>query len=415
MAVNALILIAPSEAQPSNPLGSRTPIKHLIVVVGENHSFDNVFATYVPPDPNQSVWNLLSQGIIDRTGAPGPNAAKALQRQATNQHAYEIAPSITGPLSSLPQPSTTLNALPDSPCALSKLLTALGKNPSDVSFCGDIGLLPADQSLLMMGGTGQHLYFPTFPLGALFPVPDCRYPSNLANAPYSLVGASVLNNCPSAFLKNQITPTVFSDNVGDPVHRFFTMWQQNDCSAASISAANPSGCLHDLYTWVATSVGWGSPYTQNQKPPVDDQGTFQGGIEMGVYNMAAGDYPYFQSLAQNYAISDNYHQPVMGGTGPNSQFLMTGDVFYYTDSNGNAATPPPALIENPNPQTGSNNFYTFASPGSGRRRKHQQRRPRQLLRCEPAGRGGDPGLYQLSALSAVQQWQLCIGSLLSSR
>jgi len=40
--------------------GTRTPIKHLIVVVGENHSFDNVFATYTPPNPTQHVWNLLS-------------------------------------------------------------------------------------------------------------------------------------------------------------------------------------------------------------------------------------------------------------------------------------------------------------------------------------------------------------------
>jgi phospholipase C len=84
---------------------------------------------------------------------------------------------------------------------------------------------------------------------------------------------------------------------------------------------------------------------------------------MGFYNMAAGDFLYFKSLAQQYAISDNYHQPIMGGTGPNSQFLMTGAVFYYADSEGKAATPPANLIENPNPQPGSNNFYTHASPG----------------------------------------------------
>ena len=84
---------------------------------------------------------------------------------------------------------------------------------------------------------------------------------------------------------------------------------------------------------------------------------------MGFYNMATGDWPYFQLLSQKYAISDNYHQPIMGGTGPNSQFLMTGDVFYYTDSDGNAATPSDDLIENPDPQPGSNNFYTHASPG----------------------------------------------------
>jgi phospholipase C len=46
----------------------RTPTKHLIVVVGENRSFDNVFATYTPPDATQKVWNLFSQGIIDQTG-----------------------------------------------------------------------------------------------------------------------------------------------------------------------------------------------------------------------------------------------------------------------------------------------------------------------------------------------------------
>jgi phospholipase C len=54
--------IASAEAQTASPPVSRTPIKHLIVVIGENHSFDNVFATYVPPDPSQSVLNVLSQG-----------------------------------------------------------------------------------------------------------------------------------------------------------------------------------------------------------------------------------------------------------------------------------------------------------------------------------------------------------------
>ena len=86
MTVNVLAPIAAAEAQTSSPSNTRTstPIKHLIVVIGENRSFDNVFATYVPSDPRQSVWNLLSQGIVDKTGAPGLNAAKALQRQATD-------------------------------------------------------------------------------------------------------------------------------------------------------------------------------------------------------------------------------------------------------------------------------------------------------------------------------------------
>jgi len=33
-----------------------TPIKHVIVIIGENRSFDHVFATYVPKH-GQILWN----------------------------------------------------------------------------------------------------------------------------------------------------------------------------------------------------------------------------------------------------------------------------------------------------------------------------------------------------------------------
>jgi phospholipase C len=343
-----------------NSKHTRTPIKHLIVVVGENHSFDNVFATYIPPDPTQNVWNLLSLGIVNQLGLPGPHAAMAAQNQASDTTVYQLNPSKTGLFMSLPQPSTTLNALPTSPCALSTLLLEFGQDPAGILFCTDFGLEPTAQDLLSLGGTGQSFYDPG--IGAL-PMPDCRYPADLPNGAYSFIGASQLTNCPQPMFKSSITPTMYTDNVGDPVHRFFQMWQQNDCSAANVTASNPSGCAHDLYTWVATTVGW--QITKDGKPPTDDQGTFQGGIAMGFYNMATGDYPYFKSLADTYAINDNYHQFIMGGTGPNSQSLGTADVYYYTDSNGNPATPASNLIENPDPQAGSNNFYTNARPGEG--------------------------------------------------
>jgi phospholipase C len=97
MAVNVLAPIAAAEAQTSSPLKNRalptsTPIKHLIVVIGENRSFDNVFATFVSPDPKQSVWNLLSQGIVYKTGAPGPNVKKASQQRAIDHDTYRLAP-----------------------------------------------------------------------------------------------------------------------------------------------------------------------------------------------------------------------------------------------------------------------------------------------------------------------------------
>ena len=318
---------------------TRSPIHHLIVVVGENRSFDNVFGTYVPSG-SQTIWNLLSQGIVLNNGTPGPNAALAAQQQATDVSTYELSPSQTGPFMTLPQPSTTLDGLPVGPCILS-----FG-NPA---FCSDVGLDPTSQGLLQARGTGQPAYDPA---KQIFPVPDCRYPSNLPNGPYSLLGASQLNNCGQPFLADTIANTTYTSNTGDPVHRFYQMWQQSDCSIANITPQNPSGCKHDLFTWVAITVGWG--FTN---PPMTNQDTYQGGVAMGFYNIAQGDFPYFLDLAENYAISDNYHQPVMGGTGPNSQFLFTGDVYYFTDANGNPATPASDLIEDPNPRSSTNNFY----------------------------------------------------------
>ena len=44
-------------ADPAESTATQTPIKHVIVIIGENHSFDNVFATYVPGNGSQ-IWNL---------------------------------------------------------------------------------------------------------------------------------------------------------------------------------------------------------------------------------------------------------------------------------------------------------------------------------------------------------------------
>src|ERR1700720_3621693 len=57
---------------------TKTPIKHLIVLIGENRTFDHVFATYEPKH-GQDVGNLLSKGIVNADGSPGLNAAVATQ------------------------------------------------------------------------------------------------------------------------------------------------------------------------------------------------------------------------------------------------------------------------------------------------------------------------------------------------
>src|ERR1700677_3764755 len=75
-----------------------TPIKHVIVIIGENRSFDHVFATYVP-QRGQTVHNLLSQGIIkldaNKNAIPGPNFNKAQQLSASDmggQDAFLLNP-----------------------------------------------------------------------------------------------------------------------------------------------------------------------------------------------------------------------------------------------------------------------------------------------------------------------------------
>ena len=60
-----------------------TPIQHVIVIIGENRTFDHVFATYKPV-AGQTVSNLLYKGIVNADGTPGPNFALARQSQATD-------------------------------------------------------------------------------------------------------------------------------------------------------------------------------------------------------------------------------------------------------------------------------------------------------------------------------------------
>lgn len=48
----------------------------------------------------------------------------------------------------------------------------------------------------------------------------------------------------------------------------------------------------------------------------------------------------------------------MGGTGVNHIFFGYADALWYSNGSGTAETPPSAEIENPNPQSGTNNWYT---------------------------------------------------------
>ncbi len=78
---------------------------------------------------------------------------------------------------------------------------------------------------------------------------------------------------------------------------------------------------------------------------------------MAFYNVLAGDVPVLKRLADQFSMSDNFHQAFLGGTGANHVMLGTGDAFFWSDGNANPTTPP-SHIANPNPQPGSDDVYT---------------------------------------------------------
>jgi len=295
-----------------------TPIKHVIIIVGENRSFDHLFATYVPKSKNERVLNLLSEGIINADGSPGPNFAKA--------HQFKIVSAPNGGkfFSSADLAQKELYATLPAPDVNG--VGAVSPYAGILSIPGgDPGLAPADQFLFGTGGTGL-----TFSLG-----PDTRITNvnNLRPGPFQLTG-----------------PTMPYDAfTGDTIHQYFQMVQQVDCAidAEHVSKDNPTGCLHDLQSAITTT--YSTPLTGT---PHDT------GQTMAFFNMQNGDAPLLKDLADRYTMSDNYHQPVLGGTGPDSQPLGFADQVFFSDGMGNPATPAATNVYNPDPQAGTLNLYT---------------------------------------------------------
>src|ERR1700738_3705687 len=335
-----------------------SPIKHVIIIMGENRTFDHVFATYEPP-AREHVDNLLSKGIIRKDGSPGPNYAKAAQFSTVVNNFYSINPSPKTPY------NTTTNKLQAAgtsyapPTCYSTVEQAALNGPGCLATLaeaarGDYGLRKQDLPLLTTGATG-------IPGNS----PDTRIldANNLPNGPYPLV------TLPQG---EDETSSLYKTYGGSPVHRFYQMWQQRDCTPAKATKRNPSGCQADLFPFVEMTISSGSNGNPTPKTLAE------GDIALGFYNVAKGDAPYLTQLAREYTLNDNYHQPVMGGTFANQMMFGYADVLYYADANGDPATPdhvlvpgtnPPVYlnqIENPNPMPGAtNNWYTNDGYGGG--------------------------------------------------
>ncbi len=119
---------------------TETPIEHVIVLIGENRTFDHVFGTYVPRH-GQTISNLLSKGIVNADGTPGPNFGRSAQFTVTPQPAYYIAAPVKAPYAVLPPPTTG-----GSPTAQRD--TAPPFKTLDEAAAAETDLAPADLVLL---------------------------------------------------------------------------------------------------------------------------------------------------------------------------------------------------------------------------------------------------------------------------
>jgi phospholipase C len=237
-----------------------TPIKQVIVLIGENRTFDHVFATYKPRH-GQSVSNLLSQGIINSDGSPGPNAAEATQFivNAPLPSHYFMGSGFTKTAYSPFLPTPELGGAPNHAISLAELTAdptnvqpPFGPTISQAQIAAlEPSLEKSDLFLLRTGATGA----------AGTSGPDTRV-ANFAALPstvFPLVGSTL----------------PYDSYTGDTMHRLFHMWQQSDCNVNNATPANPSGCLNDLYPYVGIARG-------------DDSGA----NSMGFSNMQEGNARY---------------------------------------------------------------------------------------------------------------------------
>jgi phospholipase C len=308
-----------------------------------------VFATYVPNRPGETVDNLLSKGIVkldpNKNAIPGPNFAQAHQAAAAD----------TGPadafLLSPPQQKFPNDQLPP-PIVGGTKSSYLSPATLAAAQQTESGLAADYYQFLLTGG--YQSTDPTLAKGS----PDARITNvnALPAGPFQLTNATTMP---------------YDSYAQSPVHRFYQMWQQLNCNTSAASRDNPSGCNANLFAWVEVTVGAG---TNGAAPPspFTDASTGEGSTALGFYNVQKGDAPYFTSLANKYAMSDNFHQSVNGGTGANHIMFGHADMLWYSDGNGNPAVPPNGTqvftgtpdagivneIENPNPALGTNNWYT---------------------------------------------------------
>jgi phospholipase C len=317
------------DQDPADSVKTETPIKHVIILIGENRGTDHTFGVYKPKGKHQTISNLLSKGIVNEDGSPGPHFSQAEQFSVAAQPAFYIgaprkAKTAYGDRGQMPQPNTA-----GTPSA-----QGTASPPFSPAFLAEAAALDPSPDFNANTDTILTTGFTNLPANSL----DSRIPNAgiLPNGPFILQGPNISDD----------------DYTGDTTHRFYQAWQQSDCSVASATKANPSGCLNDLFPFVMAT------YNLNDSKVPAVQGNFSEGNSMGFYDAEQEEASLLKTLADRFSLSDNFHQSFQGGTGANHFMLGTGDAAFWSDGNGNAITPPANQIANPNPVAGTTNKYT---------------------------------------------------------
>src|SRR5579864_5746960 len=169
-----------------------SPIKHVIVLIGENRGLDHTFGIYKPKGSGQTISNLLSKGIVNEDGSPGPNVSLSQQFSVGMQSQYYIsAPAASkfpySATNAMPQPNT--NGTPQNQSATGAPFQTIAQ----ASVEKDMD--PSNLDLLTTGNSN-------LPTGSL----DTRVPgAGTLTGPFQLQGPLLTDD----------------DYTGDTTHRFY--------------------------------------------------------------------------------------------------------------------------------------------------------------------------------------------------
>src|SRR6516225_9538810 len=220
---------------------TKTPIKHVIIMIGENRTFDHVFATYKPIHAQDTVLNLLSEGIVRADGTPGQNYNKARQSSASDHDVYQLSPPKT-PYTTLPPAMSGGPATPYG-CQLLGITATNCDSPANEAAVAkyETAIDPAYLKYLLTGGNPVKHGTPDTRVQY-----DGQGPTTLPPGPFQLTSATL----------------PYDSYAASPVHRLFQMWQQLDCSTGEVAGdavgQQTKGCHNDLFPWVEVTIGAGS-------------------------------------------------------------------------------------------------------------------------------------------------------------